>query len=109
MSAGRLFDEQPNPRAALPAVGDWVAISVRPEERAGTVEALLPRRTRFSRKTAWTATEEQVIAANVDVVFIVSSLNEDLNLRRPECYLILARESGALAVVMLTKADLHPD
>ncbi len=105
---GRLYDEATSP-ADLPAVGDWVAISTRPGEEAGTVEALLPRRTRFSRKTAWTATEEQVIAANVDVVFIVSSLNEDLSLRRLERYLTLARESGALAVVMLTKADLHAD
>lgn len=105
---GRLFEEASSP-ADLPAVGDWVAVSTRPDEQAGTVEALLPRRTRFSRKTAWTATEEQVIAANIDVVFIVSSLNEDLSLRRLERYLTLARESGALPVVMLTKADLHPD
>ncbi len=105
---GRLFEEASSP-AELPAVGDWVAVSTRPDENAGTVEAVLPRRTRFSRKTAWTATEEQVIAANIDVVFIVSSLNEELSLRRLERYLILARESGALPVVMLTKADLHPD
>ena len=60
---------------------------------------MLPRRTKFSRKTAWQATEEQVVAANVDVVFIVTSVNEDLNLRRLERYLILARESGAEPVV----------
>lgn len=105
---GRLFDEATSP-ADLPAVGDWVAVSARPGDRTGTVEAVLPRRTRFSRKTAWQAAEEQVLAANVDVVLIVSSLNEDLNPRRLERYLILARESGALPVVVLTKADLHPD
>lgn len=105
---GRLFEEADSP-ADLPAVGDWVAISVSPDGTRGTVEGLVPRRTRFSRKTAWQATEEQVIAANVDVVFITSSLNEDLNLRRLERYLILARESGARPVVVLTKADLHPD
>ena len=106
--AGRLYDEAASP-ADLPAVGDWVAVAARPGERAGTVQAVLPRRTKFSRKTAWQAAEEQVLAANVDVVFIVTSLNEDLNLRRLERYLILARESGAQPVVLLTKSDLASD
>jgi ribosome biogenesis GTPase len=105
---GRLYDESSS-AADLPAVGDWVAASARPDERSGTIEALLPRRTRFSRKTAWQAAEEQVLAANVDVVFLVTSLNEDFDLRRLERYLTLARESGALPVVVLTKADLHAD
>jgi ribosome biogenesis GTPase len=106
--AGRLYEESSSP-ADLPAVGDWVAIAPRAEEDAGTIQALLPRRTRFSRKTAWQAAEEQVLAANVDVVFIVTSLNEDLNLRRLERYLILARESGAQPAVLLTKSDLARD
>jgi ribosome biogenesis GTPase len=106
--AGRLYEESRSP-ADLPAVGDWVAVAARAEEDAGTIHALLPRRTRFSRKTAWQAAEEQVLAANVDVVFIVTSLNEDLNLRRLERYLILARESGAEPVVLLTKSDLAAD
>ena len=106
--AGRLYDESRSP-ADLPAVGDWVAVAYRPEEDAGTVQAILPRRTKFSRKTAWQAAEEQVLAANIDVVFVVTSLNEDLNLRRLERYLILARESGAQPVVLLTKSDLAAD
>jgi ribosome biogenesis GTPase len=106
--AGRLYEESSSP-ADLPAVGDWVAIAPRADESAGTIQALLPRRTKFSRKTAWQAAEEQVLAANVDVVFIVTSLNEDLNLRRLERYLILARESGAQPVVLLTKSDLADD
>ncbi len=105
---GRLYEEASTP-ADLPAVGDWVAVAARPDERAGTVQAVLPRRTKFSRKTAWQASEEQVLAANVDVVFIVSSLNEDLNLRRLERYLTLAWESGARPVVVLTKVDLADD
>ncbi len=105
---GRLYEEASSP-ADLPAVGDWVAVAARPDERAGTVQAVLPRRTKFSRKTAWQASEEQVLAANVDVVFIVSSLNEDLNLRRLERYLTLAWESGARPVIVLTKADLADD
>jgi ribosome biogenesis GTPase len=106
--AGRLYEESRSP-ADLPAVGDWVAVAARADEAAGTIQAVLPRRTRFSRKTAWQAAEEQVLAANVDVVFIVSSLNEDLNLRRLERYLILGRESGAQPVVLLTKSDLARD
>ena len=106
--AGRLWDESSSP-AELPAVGDWVAVAPRPGEHAGTIQAVLPRRTKFSRKTAWQAAEEQVLAANVDVVFIVTSLNEDLNLRRLERYFILARESGARPVILLTKTDLADD
>jgi ribosome biogenesis GTPase len=106
--AGRLYDEAASP-ADLPAVGDWVAIAARPDEGAGTVQAVLPRRTKFSRKTAWQASEEQVLAANVDVALIVTSLNEDLNLRRLERYLTLAWESGAGPVLVLTKADLADD
>ena len=70
--------------------------------------AVLPRRTKFSRKTAWQATEEQVLAANVDVVLIVTSLNEDLNIRRLERYLTLAWESGARPVLVLTKSRPRP-
>ena len=94
--AGRLYEESSSP-ADLPVVGDWVAVAPRPAEDAGTIVALLPRRTKFSRKTAWQATEEQVLAANLDVVFIVTSLNEDLNLRRLERYLILGRLPRRLA------------
>ena len=74
----------------------------------GTITAVLPRFTKFSRKTAWQAAEEQVLAANIDVAFLVASMNEDLSLRRLERYLILAWESGARPVIVLTKADLHP-
>jgi len=93
----------------LPAVGDWVAVAARPEEGTGTIQAVLPRRTKFSRKVAWAASEEQVLAANVDVVFLLTSLNEDLNLRRLERYLTLAWESGAQPVIVLTKTDLAAD
>jgi len=105
--AGRLVHEAASP-AELPVVGDWLVVAARPDESAGTIQAVLPRRTKFSRKTAWTAVEEQVLVANIDVVFVVSSMNEDLNLRRLERYLTLAWESGARPVIVLTKADLHP-
>ena len=93
----------------LPAVGDWVAVAARPEERAGTIQAVFARRTKFSRKVALHAAEEQVLAANVDALFLLMSLNEDFNLRRLERYITMAWESGAQPVVVLTKTDLCPD
>ena len=95
--------------AELPVVGDWVAIAPHSDESGGTIQAVLPRRTKVSRKTAWQATEEQVLVANVDVIFLVTSVNEDLNLRRLERYLTLAWDSGAQPVFVLTKADLLDD
>jgi ribosome biogenesis GTPase len=107
-STGRLRHEAET-TADLPVVGDWVAVAPRVEERSGTIQAVLPRRTKFSRKTVLDAAEEQVLVANVDVVFVVTSLNEDLNQRRLERYLTLAWESGASPVIVLTKADLVDD
>jgi ribosome biogenesis GTPase / thiamine phosphate phosphatase len=106
--AGRLLHDAPS-EADLPVVGDWVAVAPRPAEGAGTIHAVLPRRTRISRKTPWLATNEQVLAANVDTVLLTTSLNDDLNLRRLERYLATAWDSGAEPVIVLTKADLHPD
>jgi len=94
--------------ADLPVVGDWVVVAPGSGDNSGTITAVLPRYTKFSRKTAWQAAEEQVLAANIDVAFLVASMNEDLSLRRLERYLILAWESGARPVIVLTKADLHP-
>jgi ribosome biogenesis GTPase len=90
----------------LPAVGDWVAYRRGGENDRAVIEAVLPRRTAFVRKTAGLESVEQVIAANVDVVFCVTSLVDDLNARRLERYLTMAWESGAEPVVVLTKADL---
>jgi ribosome biogenesis GTPase len=90
-------------------VGDWIALDA-DEPRAATIQAVLPRRTKFSRRavadTGSDATREHVVAANVDVVFVVASLAEDLNRRLLERYLTLAWESGARPVILLTKADL---
>lgn len=94
---------------AFPAVGDWVALSPRPEEKKATIHAVLPRRSKFSRRAAGPNTEEQILAANIDTVFLVSSLNKDFSVRRLERYLIMAWESGAAPVVVLSKADLCED
>lgn len=93
----------------LPVVGDWVALDVRADEHAATIRAVLERRTKFSRKVAGNESEEQLLSANIDVIFLASSLNEDLNPRRLERYLTMAYENGALPVVVLTKADLCDD
>lgn len=93
-------------RADFPAVGDWVALA---DGDPPLVHAVLPRRTAFSRKVAWAETDEQVVAANVDVVFLVTALGHDFNLRRLERYLVTAWESGAQPVVVLTKSDLADD
>jgi ribosome biogenesis GTPase len=96
-------------RAEFPAVGDWVA--VQPPEHSGDsrIVAVLPRRSRFSRRAAGDPTEEQVVAANIDTVFLVAGLDGDFNPRRIERYLLVAIESGAAPVVVLNKADLATD
>src|SRR5580765_5494706 len=108
ITAGRL-KHRAKGRAFLPAVGDWVAVRQRPDEDRGVIVAVLPRRTAFTRRGAGRVTGEQVVAANVDVVFLVMGLDADYSLRRLERYLLMARESGASPVVLLTKPDLSSD
>jgi len=100
--AGRLRHEAGSGED-LPAVGDWVAL------RDETIHAVLPRRSAFRRKVAWSQTEAQVLAANIDTVFVVTGLDEDFSPRRIERYLTLAWESGAAPALVLTKADLCDD
>jgi ribosome biogenesis GTPase len=92
-----------------PVVGDWVSFEPRGQEGTSVIQAVLPRRTQLVRKAAGRADEEQVVAANVDVVFLVSALTRDLNPRRLERYLTVAWDSGAQPVLILTKADLCED
>ena len=110
--AGQLRHRIEEDGAARPCVGDWVMARV-PEGGAGAGEALIQRvflrRTKFSRKEAGARSVEQVIASNVDVVFLVQSLNDNLNLRRVERYLALLWESGAEPVIVLSKGDLCDD
>jgi ribosome biogenesis GTPase len=96
-------------RTDFPGVGDWVAIA--PDTHGGDarIRAVLPRTSRFSRRAAGDATEEQIVAANIDTVFLVAGLDGDFNLRRLERYLVVASESGATPVVVLNKADLADD
>ncbi|CAN7437966.1 ribosome small subunit-dependent GTPase A [Paenibacillus sp. LjRoot153] len=98
-------------REDYPAVGDWVVLSIREGEQRAVIHAVLPRKSKFSRKVAGQVTEEQIVATNVDTVFLVNALNQDYNVRRIERYLVLAWESGANPVIVLSKSDLcaNPD
>lgn len=90
----------------LPVVGDWVAVRQYAPTDLAIITDVLPRKTKFSRKASGSAGEEQVIAANVDLLFIVCGLDHDYNLRRLERYLVAAGQSGAKPVIVLNKADL---
>ncbi len=105
---GRFRHEAANDPSAFPAVGDWVAVDARATGET-VIHALLPRRTALVRQAPGKRIEAQVVGANLDIVFVVASLNADLNLRRLERYVAAAWESGAEPVVLLSKADLGGD
>ncbi len=95
-------------RGEFPAVGDWVVVRRRANE-AGVIVRVLPRRTKFSRRMAGQETDEQVVASNVAIIFVVMALDADFSVRRLERYLLMSHESGAEPVVVLTKPDLADD
>lgn len=103
--------------SSLPAVGDWVAIRPRlstggaagVQERKADIHAVLPRQSCLSRRAAGDRDEEQVLAANVDTLFLVTGLDQNFNVRRIERYLAVARAGHVEPVILLNKADLHPE
>lgn len=88
-----------------PAVGDWVSTEIRPGQTNALVQHVVPRRSRFARKVAGKRIAEQVIAANIDLAFIVAALDGDFNIRRIERYVAQCWESGARPAIVLNKAD----
>lgn len=100
------FHHQARIASDYPAVGDWVAIQRQPDGRRAHLHALLPRRSAFSRRAAGDEEAEQLIAANIDTVFLVSGLDRNHNPARIQRFLVAARESGAEPVVVLNKSDL---
>ena len=104
-AAGRL-KHQASGKDELPVVGDWVGLTVDARGDRALIREVLPRRTRFSRKVAGRVTVEQVLAANIDTVFVVFALEGPLKSSAIERYLVAARQSGARPVVVLNKSDL---
>lgn len=92
-----------------PAVGDYVVAQWQEDDRKAVIVSLFPRKSCFIRRAAGAVRQEQVVAANIDTVFICMSLNNNFNIRRLERYLAVTYESGATPVVVLTKADLCPN
>ncbi|GAB1268058.1 ribosome small subunit-dependent GTPase A [Aurantivibrio infirmus] len=92
----------------LPTTGDWVYVDCYDDDSHGIIHGLLPRKTLLRRKTAGKNVDFQLIAANIDVAFILQSLNENFNLRRLERYLVMVNESEISPVVLLSKSDLNP-
>lgn len=107
--AGKMMHQAAG-RQDYPAVGDWVVIDrVRSEDDRAVIRGILARKSKFSRKCAGNTLEEQILAVNIDTIFICMSLNRNFNLRRLERYITMAWESGAYPVVLLTKSDLCED
>lgn len=96
-------------RLDYPVVGDWVLVDLLDKGTQAVIHSVLPRRTLLVRKTAGKDVAVQAIAANIDLVFIVTGLDGNYNPRRIERYLVAARESGAMPVVLLNKSDLAQD
>lgn len=103
---GRLLHDSTD-TSALPTVGDWTLVQAFDEQ--AIIHEVLPRFSAFYRKEAGVRTRQQVLAANIDVVFIVTALDNDFNVRRLERYLVQAAGSGARPVIVLNKTDLDPD
>lgn len=103
--SGRMLFSAESP-SDFPKVGDWVLLNVFPDEQKGIIQHVLDRQTRFSRKSSGAKFDEQIIAANIDVLFIVQSLDNNFNLRRLERYLVMANEGGIQPFVILSKSDL---
>jgi len=101
--------KRPAAALGLPATGDWLSLSRPSGHECALIDELLPRASAFTRGDPGEASTAQVLAANVDVVFVVQPLDGDPNLRRVERELALAWESGATPVVVLAKADLSAD
>ncbi|QHT68018.1 ribosome small subunit-dependent GTPase A [Rhodocytophaga rosea] len=95
-----------NSPADFPKTGDWIVMSVFEQEQKAIIHEVLPRISTFSRKVTGKKVEEQIIAANINLLFIVQSLDANFNLRRLERYLVMAHESGAKPVIVLNKVDL---
>ncbi len=106
---GKFVHETRRDHALLPKVGDWVAIKLIPNEEKATIHAILPRRTQITRKTSGRNTAAQILATNIETVFLVTAADPTFNAARLERMLTMGHESGARPVVILNKIDLCDD
>ncbi|MDD4445694.1 MAG: ribosome small subunit-dependent GTPase A [Eubacteriales bacterium] len=107
--SGKLRHHSATP-SDFPAVGDFVMVDKSDDRDGyGTIHQILPRKSAFIRKAAGKTEEAQIVAVNIDTVFICMALTRDFNLKRLERYLAISWDSGAVPVVILTKSDLHQD
>jgi ribosome biogenesis GTPase len=93
---------------SFPAVGDWVALECCSSDQPAIVHHILERKSKFSRKVAGNRLDEQVLAANIDIAFLVMGLDENYNMRRMERFLAATWESGARPIIVLNKSDVCP-
>ncbi len=106
---GKFIHESRRDHSVLPKVGDWVAIKLVPNEEKAAIQAVLPRTTQITRKTSGRNTAAQILATNIETVFLVTAADPTFNAARLERMLVMGRESGARPVVILNKIDLCDD
>ncbi len=106
---GKGIHEARQDNSKLPKVGDWIAVKLVPNEEKAVIQGILPRRTLLSRKLTGRDTTEQILATNIDTVFMVTAADASFNAARLERMLVMAHESGARPVVILNKIDICDD
>jgi ribosome biogenesis GTPase len=106
---GKFIHEARRDHSVLPKVCDWVAVKLVPNEEKATIHAILPRRTQITRKMTGRDTAEQILATNIETVFLVTAADASYNVARLERMLVMAHDSGARPVVILNKIDLCDD
>jgi len=106
---GKLMHEARGDHTKLPKVGDWAAVKLVPNEEKAMIQAILPRRTQIVRKVSGRDTAAQILATNIETVFLVTAADSTFNTARLERMLVMAHESGARPVVLLNKIDLCND
>jgi ribosome biogenesis GTPase len=106
---GKIIHEARGNHSKLPKVGDWVAVKVLPNEEKAVIHAVLPRTTQITRKNSGRDTTAQVLAANLETIFLVFAADISFNAARLERMLVMAHDSGARPVVVLNKIDLCED
>ncbi|MEJ0088455.1 MAG: ribosome small subunit-dependent GTPase A [Limisphaerales bacterium] len=106
---GKVMHEARGDHSKLPKVGDWVAVKLVPNEVKAMIQAILPRRTQLSRKMTGRDAVEQILATNIETVFLVTAADPTFNAARLERMLVMGHESGARPVIILNKIDLCDD